>query len=170
MFRRLRKTKIIVIIVLVILVAGVGFAVYKINQPEFNATDKPAETKKTVDSFGVTITDTEIAKASQYATSGDIDKAVDIYSKNIDNAKDDKQKSEENLKASDSLMGGDNVSKDNIALALKYALEAEKLDPTAETAARLASIYQQMGDTVNSAKYYKIVDDRLPPVDRFNGN
>ncbi|HEU4830601.1 MAG TPA: hypothetical protein VFS65_00330 [Candidatus Saccharimonadales bacterium] len=162
-FKRLhKKTLIIGVVIFIVLIAlsAAGAVWYINNKADTNNDPKANDKTQAVDNYGVTITDSEGNKAFQSAGSGDIEKTTAIYDERISNADSDQERASQNLDTANALMFDGNVSDNQKRLALKYALEAERLYPSLESAARVGSIYQSLGDMDNANKYYALVNDR----------
>jgi flagellar basal body-associated protein FliL len=156
-------------IVGLLLAAGVGFAFTPVGSqfygtvaekvgelfgktkpvPADNAQDEPATPTNTNETY---------TKASESITAGKPQDATTQYQEKIDATenKSDKAKLYMELSGAFLVYGTD----DDKETALKYALEAEKLAPTMQSAAQLAEVYGAMENTAQAKKYEQLTVDR----------
>jgi hypothetical protein len=168
--RRSRKRLFIVFgIVGLLLAAGVGFAFTPVGSqfygtvaekvgelfgktkpvPAENAQDEPATATNTNETY---------AKASESISAGKSQDATAQYQAKIDATEDKAEKAKLYMELSGAfLVYGTDGDRET---ALKYALEAEKLAPTMQSAAQLAEVYTAMENTTQAKKYEQLTVDR----------
>lgn len=152
-----------------LIAAGVGFAFTPVGSQfygtvaekvgELFGKTKPVADENTDDvPASATNTNETYAKASESITAGESQEATTAYQEKIDATEDKAEKAKLYMELSGAfLVYGTNGDKET---ALKYALEAEKLDPTMQSAAQLAEVYEAMENTAQAEKYQQLTVDR----------
>lgn len=144
----------VLIVVLVGLIIMLGLGVYIVtNRDSGRITDLDTDAASV-------ITDSDLQQANErIAKNENINDAYSLYEKRISEANSSEKKAEELMKASAGLsspQGTDEMKKKS----LEYALKAEELHQTPQSAAAVAAAYQLVGDTENENKFYAIIEQR----------
>lgn len=168
--RRSRKRPFIIIAIIVVVVAaaGVGFAFTPIGSKFYGditntisgwfGKTEPETNEYKEEPASATDTNKLYAAASKNIEAGKPKEAEQAYQAEIDSSQSPEKKATLYMELSGALLaqGG---SKE-LAAALKYAQEAEKLNPTPQSAAQLAQVYEAQGNTSQAKKYQQLIHDR----------
>lgn len=147
---------------LILLLVAAGSTLY-LTRPK-NVDQPPQETVTPETIYeGTQLTYTE--KAQQMAYTGEYDGAQWLLQEGADNTGDDSA-AKSNFYIQKVQLAFDAGRYDD---ALKYALEADKAQPTALTAVAVAISAENNGDKAMAAKYYQLAADRTPEDQRQSG-
>ena len=147
--KRFSKMKITIIVCSIAIILAAGFFFYKLRQPTASKTSQNSlltMSKSTQDKY--IEADTAAYRGGYDKGQKVLDDALNSKTSNIDRSYVYIQKS--TLAFNNSQM----------ADAIKFALKAEELYPSRQTADVLAQTYEQSGDKVLALKYYKLVVQR----------
>jgi len=169
--RRSRKKPFIIIaIVIVVLgVAGVGFAFTPVGSKFYSGVadtvsgwfgkkKEPEPTEQKDEPASETDTNKLYAAASDDIQAGKPKEAEQAYQTEIDSKESPEEKAKLYMELSGALLA-EGGSK-QLAAALKYAQQAEKLYPTPQSAAQLMQVYEAQGNTDQAKKYQKLIQER----------
>ena len=102
------------------------------------------------------------SQALSMIETGDYDRVIWWYNKQIKETTDDQEKAELYLAAANVIAAGSQSDdQDALQQALDYALKAEELSPSIGSAVSLETIYQELGDNDNMTKYGNLAQERI---------
>lgn len=105
-----------------------------------------------------TNTNEAYASASEDISQGKPQEATAAYQAKIDATQDKAEKAKLYMELSGAFLVYGTLN--DLATALNYAQQAEQLDPTMQSAAQLAEVYEALQDTAQAEKYQQLVQDR----------
>jgi tetratricopeptide (TPR) repeat protein len=143
--KRRRWLWVIVVLVLIVLLGGCYFTYRHVH----NNSNK------------VTLTDagTIQSQTDSIAEKHGAQAALTVYKQKIPNAANNTVKAELDLQA-----GAIALNANMYSTALSYALQSYNLNPTSNSSALVATIYQQEGNTTQAVKYFKIAASEVHSI------
>lgn len=160
--QRQRKILVACLAALILIATGLTTAIFVINKTPENAEETTGETAETVDAIQ------KIAEGN--LSPEELTKYIELSNTEIENAPDNKTKSDMYLNRAGSISNYLNYPDyDFKAQVLSDAHKSEELNPTAYTAFFLSQYEQNYGDEAIAQEYRKIADERGFNLEKLGG-